>query len=423
MPKQLTEAGSAPAVTAPGRIKVGLITPGWGSSGHYSPKVIENAATDKVWPKGTHIYFDHPSESEMYERPERSVRDLAAILDEDAYWDGSQLVAEAKVIGPYRDLITDPVFVEAVGMSIRAAGDTTIGEAEGRKGTIITRLTEGISVDLVTRAGRGGKVLQVIESARADLLAEANAEDTHQAIQRAVRTAYATTDGEGRGWLRDFDPDLNLAFIQVSGELIQRTYELNTDGTATLQPDAVRVTARTIYTPIEGSQNSDTTSVPAPVGQSPATESRKDNTMATTQIEESELGRLREDAGRVQALESERDTAVRERDQARQELAESQRRIAARTVIEAQASEHDVTFSPLEERGLLASLPLTENGEFDEAAFTETVTAEAARKAEASGAGSVRGFGSSTKVTESKTTSDTNAWDDIDTHLGISKEA
>ena len=86
-----------------------------GQLGYYSQPVLETASRDKVWPSGTHVFFDHPSESEAFDRPERSVRDLAAILDEDAHWDASAgaLVAEARVIGPYRDLVTDPVFVEA----------------------------------------------------------------------------------------------------------------------------------------------------------------------------------------------------------------------------------------------------------------------------------------------------------------------
>ena len=47
------------------------------------------------------------------------------------------------------------------------------------------------------------------------------------------------------------------------------------------------------------------------------------------------------------------------------------------------------------------SLPVTESGDLDEAAFTTTVTEAAAQRAEADGAGSIRGFGRST-------TTDTN---------------
>jgi hypothetical protein len=67
---------------------VRLITPGWGSSGYYSPQVIEAAATAQVFPAGLHMYLDHPSASEDRDRPERSVRHLAAVLEEDGAWDG-----------------------------------------------------------------------------------------------------------------------------------------------------------------------------------------------------------------------------------------------------------------------------------------------------------------------------------------------
>ena len=62
------------------------------------------------------------------------------------------------------DLFRDEDFVKAIGVSMRAYADTTVGEAEGRKGTIITALLEAASVDFVTKAGRGGRVLSVLES-------------------------------------------------------------------------------------------------------------------------------------------------------------------------------------------------------------------------------------------------------------------
>ncbi|GAA2746310.1 hypothetical protein GCM10009868_31200 [Terrabacter aerolatus] len=59
------EAGSGKA----GRLKIGLITSGRGSSSYYSDKVLENVATAKVYPAGTKMFLDHPGENEKYERP------------------------------------------------------------------------------------------------------------------------------------------------------------------------------------------------------------------------------------------------------------------------------------------------------------------------------------------------------------------
>lgn len=420
MPKICETAGTV-APSEPGKIKVGLITPGWGSSGYYSPQVLENAATDKVWPKGTHVFFDHPSESEMFDRPERSVRDLAAIFTEDAYWDGEQLVAEANVIGPYRELVTDPVFVEAVGMSIRADAESTVGEAEGRKGKIMVRLEEGTSVDLVTRAGRGGKVLAVLESARQSLR-EATSEDVRDALQTAVRDAHP---GERvYSWVRDFDQDKGLVYFSVEDPegtgLYQQTYTVSDDGTATLSGDRVEVNVRTEYVPVAPTSDateSGAPTVPAPAGQPQPTPNVQEDTMGTIQVDEAQHVSLTEAAGRVPTLESERDTAQRERDEAREALAQRDRNDAAAVIIQTKATEAGVSFTALECRGLLAHLPIKE-GALDKDAFTESVTTALAEKAESNGSGKLHGFNSDTKtVAESA-----DPWAEIDTHLNLTKE-
>lgn len=174
MPRTLTLseaaiAGSAtPVADRPGRFLIQLINPGWGSSGFYSTETLKEAATSKVFPAGTHMYIDHPTESEEYERPERSLRDLAAVLSEDARWDDAlqALVGEATVFGSYRGVLGE--MKTNIGVSIRASAEITEnGTApDGARGRIIDRLVEAISTDFVTKAGRGGKILEVLESAR-----------------------------------------------------------------------------------------------------------------------------------------------------------------------------------------------------------------------------------------------------------------
>lgn len=396
MAKQITEASAGTvAPSTPGKIKVGLITPGSGSSGYYSQQVLENAARDRVWPKGTHVFFDHPSESEIHDRPERSVRDLAAVLAEDAYWDGIQLVAEANVIGPYRELVTDPVFVESVGMSIRATAESRAGEVDGKHTTIITQLVEGLSVDLVTRAGRGGRVLAVLESARADArraVTEATANDTRDALNAAIKAAHGAD--ETWVWVRDFDEA--TVWFDVEGDAEMATYAqaytTGDDGAVQLQGDRTQVRARTEYVPVSTSTDaaeSGPTHVPAPAGRPTPTPTSEEDTMGTIQVDESQHAALTEAAGRVPTLESERDTAQRERDEAREALAVERRTAAAARIIDTA----EAGFTALERRGLLAELPLTQEGALDEAAFTTTVTEAAATRAEAGGAGSIRGFG------------------------------
>lgn len=173
MPRRQTLTESTPlaaGATAGGSlVKVQLITPGWGSSGYYSPAVLAEAAGSRVFPTGTHMYLDHPTAQEAADRPERSVRDLAAVLTTDATVDPATggLVAEARVFAPYQGVIAE--MADAIGVSIRATGTGSVGEAEGRRGLIIDRLDEGLSVDFVTAAGRGGRVLELLESARTTL--------------------------------------------------------------------------------------------------------------------------------------------------------------------------------------------------------------------------------------------------------------
>lgn len=171
--QNLTEAGAHTEIletNSDGSLLVQIITPGWGSSGYYSNQVLEAAAKDKVWPKGTHMYFDHPTATESSERAERSVKDIAATLSEDARWDSKRgaMVGRAVPVGLGKAVLVDEAFRKAVACSVRASAEMEIGEAEGRSGWIVEKIHPGTfnSVDFVTHAGRGGMIL---ESARAAL--------------------------------------------------------------------------------------------------------------------------------------------------------------------------------------------------------------------------------------------------------------
>ena len=99
-----TEASPAPLLPGSTTMPVLLITPGWGSSGYYSEQVLRAAVESGVFRAGTHMYIDHPGEQEMRDRPERTIRDLAAVLETDAVWDENQggIVGSAKVVAAWR---------------------------------------------------------------------------------------------------------------------------------------------------------------------------------------------------------------------------------------------------------------------------------------------------------------------------------
>jgi hypothetical protein len=151
-----------------GKGLIRVITPGWGSSGFYSPDVLERDAP-KAFPAGTKMFWDHPAVDDK--RPERSLRDLAAELTSDAKWmrdgpEGPGVYAPASVFSAYRPSIEE--LQDSIGVSIRASAHIRPGEAEGKKGPIVERLLASPtnSVDFVTIPGRGGRVAALFEAAR-----------------------------------------------------------------------------------------------------------------------------------------------------------------------------------------------------------------------------------------------------------------
>lgn len=392
MPKPLHEAARTLAEATQsadaGLLLIEFITPGWGSSGYYSRAVVEAAAP--LFAAGTHMYFDHATEEERRERPGRSVLELGAVLDEDGYVDPETggIVGKVRPLRKYADLLTDEAFASNVGVSISgSATDIVVGEAEGRRGPIVEGLAVIDSVDFVTRAGRGGRVRAVLESARAT---EATANDTREALSAAIRAAHG---GEDRWlWVRDFDDTTVWFEIEDNSEdgesgIYAQTYTL-TDGVAVLTGTRTKVRVQTSYVPVP-------TDVPVTRPGGSTTEESQEDTMPNIQIEESEHARLVAEAGRVTALEERATTAEARAENAENALAESIRRGRAMDLIR----EHEHSFSPLEARGLVVDLPLTEAGDLDEAAFTAQLTEHAAAAQAAAGVGKVTGFGQTTDPT------------------------
>lgn len=187
------------AIGRDGNIELRLIQPGWGTCGYYSKDVLASDGP-QAWPAGTHMYLDHPTESESRERPERSVRDLAAVLIGNPEYRengkvGPGLYAKATVLPQWREAIE--ALSPYIGVSIRAKGAFAEGEAEGRQGKVITSLLKGESVDFVTKAGAGGKVLAVMESLRQANLPQNGASDvvSTEAMSNYAQTSSASNDG------------------------------------------------------------------------------------------------------------------------------------------------------------------------------------------------------------------------------------
>jgi hypothetical protein len=445
---RLVEAVSAGAVstTSSGRLLIQLISEGWGTSGYYGGPVIAETARDNIFRAGTQMFLDHPTADEDAGRPERSVKDLAAVLTTDARWDEARrsLVAEAKPMPLYRDLLNDADFVEAVGLSIRAGGIAEHGTAEGRSGMIIQRITEAQSVDFVTRAGRGGKVLALLESARTRL-SEAPTEQTRAALDRAIHDAYDRDDRYA--WVRDWDPDRSIVWYDLGGPdggTWEQSYLLSGTDIALIGPRR-EVKPVTVYQPVSAVGPLDTPEAAAALGESGTTttdvtggtpptdppnptEGGPDMSGTNTGGQPGQAGTAPVDAAAIQESERRAYTAETARDTALREAAEAttrataaeQRAATAETALaryQAVEAARPIAEAALRESGLPTAaqqrvmagisprIPLA-NGVLDQAALHAIVSAEITAEqayladlAESQGAGRVTGFGGTAQPT------------------------
>lgn len=157
MPKTLTResAGGQPTSDLTGaKIAITIITPGQGSSGYYPPETI--AAAAHLFPAGTHMYINHQTETEEWERPEGDLNQLAGALATPATInpETGALEATAEIFESHRTFLTDRAHI--IGVSINGVASIN---PEG----VVEAIHSIRSVDFVTRPGRGGRIDQILE--------------------------------------------------------------------------------------------------------------------------------------------------------------------------------------------------------------------------------------------------------------------
>lgn len=298
MPQQITEALGSAQKSGPGRVKFKIITPGQGSSGNYTEAMLRQAATDNVFPEGTLSMVNHPTGSEHFERPEGDLRNLAGVLLEDAYWDGEALVAEARIGSAWKDFVDE--FHEYIGVSISAQAEVN------ESGELVRLLPDPFNrVDLVTVAGRGGEITEVLESAkviesRSVIANETTESDIGMWLSSAVRDQV-----EGWAWVLDHDTEYVYYTAEDStgrDRTYRRSYTLN-GSTITLGDDPVEVHRRTEYDPVTPS--ADPTQDSQPTIPAVATQITNQQEAIMVEIDAAELQELREKAGRADELATE----------------------------------------------------------------------------------------------------------------------
>lgn len=408
MPRPISEARRALPVEAAraagpsGRFRTQLIDAGWGSSGYYPAEMLQRDGAT-AFPAGTHMYFDHAGYAEQADRGGiRSVRDLAAVTTTAATYNQATraLEADIQVLGPYRDMVSE--LAPSIGLSITGAAVGEQGEADGRTGLIFTQLVEGYSVDFVTHAGRGGRVLQVLEHAarrRAEEGYGLTASDHRDLLRSAVSDAYGGEDVYC--WVRDHTDDW-VVFERCSADgddLLQVSYTV-TDGTVQFSGEAIEVYVHTQYLPVGVT----------PPAQPVSTTTQEGSTMPD--IPEADLRGLRESAARTTAAEQAVTAAEQRAAEAESRAAEADRRANLLTAAGVARGRLDTALATEAARALpaaihdrireraVSNLPLTEAGELDGNAFdtqvTEAITLEAAfvaTLAEQMGVGRPRGLG------------------------------
>jgi len=148
----------------PLHLDVALIQPGWGNARdnhYYNADVLKRDAS--VF-KGTKMYeSDHRAAEKSTRTWVSTVTDIVGFTD-----DGAPI---ARVSVHSRDFAERLLALNADGLldkmecSILASGKARKGKVNGRQGHIVESITAAESVDWITRAGAGGKALQIIESA------------------------------------------------------------------------------------------------------------------------------------------------------------------------------------------------------------------------------------------------------------------
>ena len=149
---------------------VRLITEGQGSTGVYTKEALQGSFAE-AFPVGTHMYIDHATEVETYERPEGTLTKLAAVIAETPRWQDAPepgMYATIEVVeqwAPFIEQVSD-----IIGVSIHCGAtlvpDDDLVTTGGPTPPVIESFIPSPvnSVDFVTVPGAGGRLVEALES-------------------------------------------------------------------------------------------------------------------------------------------------------------------------------------------------------------------------------------------------------------------
>ena len=170
----LAESMQVEAVEDDG-IRVTVIRPGWSLNDRYYPKEVLAASADKL--EHARAFANHAG---LLDNPERSVRDQIGYYDDVSVADDGRIQARLNLVGDAaakdhikawaKESIT--AGKPLMGISIAAIGKSKRAQREGRRGQVVTEITDYFSADVVTRPAAGGEfvALAAAETITAALL-------------------------------------------------------------------------------------------------------------------------------------------------------------------------------------------------------------------------------------------------------------
>lgn len=133
-----------------------------GSTAYYPAETLLRDGP-RIFRKGTPMYLNHQTAEERINRPFGSVQEFAGELAEDAYYDGDGLYANIEVFEHHAPMIKG--LRDKIGISIRATARTVTETINGKSVPVAKELIKARSADFVVKAGAGGKLVTILESA------------------------------------------------------------------------------------------------------------------------------------------------------------------------------------------------------------------------------------------------------------------
>lgn len=161
-----------------------------GSSAYYPADILKRDA--HLFSKGVHMYANHMSESESFERPEGDVNNLIGVLESDAVFEEDGLYADLKIFEHKKEWVKE--IAPYIGLSIRAAGEVE----ESDEGPVLKRFSKILSVDLVTKAGAGGKFVSLTESAKPGMFEELEQPNEKEEIMEIPKELLEALDAQAQ---------------------------------------------------------------------------------------------------------------------------------------------------------------------------------------------------------------------------------